>query len=258
MSFRPKLWLTLGAALTLTAACGEQGGGEAGGEAGAGEGGAAAVAGEGEGGEGEGGGEGGAVGEAGASGAYAAVPADSRLALRLAHLTGFFLIAEQALPAEGSASAAALAGQGLAEVYDPAAAELSAAGVNEQLLRRAAETGAAADLQAAVAELDRARQAAGGNPGAVAGALADISAGIYREVVVDGAVDPVEYQHALGAALAAQAVAEGAPGLGEARTQIDRLVQLWPSVTAPDAAEGLPTAAQIQAQASRIRLEAGA
>ena len=43
MAFRPKLWLTLGAALTLTAACSEQGqpGGETGGESG-GEGGAAA------------------------------------------------------------------------------------------------------------------------------------------------------------------------------------------------------------------------
>ena len=29
------------------------------------------------------------------------------------------------------------------------------------------------------------------------GALSDISAGLYREVAVDGAVDPVEYQHAL-------------------------------------------------------------
>ena len=89
MSFKPKLWLTLGAALTLTAACSEQGG-EAG--SGAGEGGSSAVAGEGEGGEGEGGeGEGGAsagVGEAGAAAGYAGVPADSLLALRLAHLAG--------------------------------------------------------------------------------------------------------------------------------------------------------------------------
>ena len=92
----------------------------------------------------------------------------------------------------------------------------------------------------------------------VAGALADISAGLYREVAVDGAVDPVEYQHALGAALAAQAVAEGQPNLTEAKAQIDRLVAMWPSVTAPESAEGLSTAAQVQAQASRIRLEAGA
>ena len=259
MSFKPKLWLTLGAALTLTAACSEQGG-EAG--SGAGEGGSSAVAGEGEGGEGEGGeGEGGAsagVGEAGAAAGYAGVPADSLLALRLAHLAGFFLVAQEALPAEGETAAAALAGQGLAEVYDPVAAEFASAGLNEVVLRRAAETGAAADLEAAVADLDRARQAAGGNPGVVAGALADISAGLYREVLVDGAVDPVEYQHALGAALAAQAVAEGQPGLTEARAQIDRLVAMWPSVTAPDTAEGLNTAAQVQAQASRIRLEASA
>ncbi|WP_296818192.1 hypothetical protein [Brevundimonas sp.] len=258
MSFKPKLWLTLGAALTLTAACSEQG--EAGGEAGSGEGGPAAVSGEGEGGEGEGGeGEGGAsagVGEAGAAAGYAGVPAESLLALRLAHLTGFFLVAQEALPAEGEAAAAALAGQGLAEVYDPVVAQFATADLDEAVLRQAAESGSAADLEAAVAELERARRAAGGDPGVVAGALADISAGIYREVLVDGAVDPVEYQHALGAALAAQAVAEGAPGLAPARAQIDRLVAMWPSVTAPEAANGLVTAAQVQAQASRIRLEA--
>ena len=261
MSFKPKLWLTLGAALTLTAACSEQG--EAGGEAGSGEGGAAAAAGEGEGGEGEGGeGEGGAasagVGEAGAAAGYSGVPADSLLALRLAHLTGFYLVAQEALSAEDANAAAALAGQGLAEVYDPAAAQFAGANLDEAVLRRAAETGSAGDLEAAIAELDRARRAAGGDPGTVAGALADLPAGLYREVLTDGAVDPVEYQHALGAALAAQAVAEGAPGLTEARAHIDRLVAMWPSVTAPETAEGLSTAAQVQAQASRIRLEASA
>lgn len=256
MAFRPKLWLTLGAALTLTAACSEQG--EAGGEAGSGEGGSVASAGEGEGGEGEGGeGEGGSgAGEAGAQAGYAGVPAESLQALRIAHLMGFFLVAQQALPAEGEAAAAALAGQGLAEVYDPAVSGFAGAGLDEAVLRRAAETGSAADLQAAVDALTAAEQRAGGDPGVVAGALADISAGIYREVVLDGAVDPVEYQHSLGSALAAQAVARQANLAGQTRTDIDALVALWPGVTAPEEVAGAPAASAVQAQASRIRLAA--
>lgn len=251
MTFRPKLWITLGATLALTAACSEQGhpGGETGGESG-GEGGAAAQ------GENEGGG-GAGVGEAGAAAGYAGVPADSLLALRIAHLKGFFLVAQRAQAVEGDASAAALAGQGLAEVYDPSVAAFSDANLDAAVLRRAAETGSEADLAAAVAALNAAQTAAGGNAGVVVGALSDISAGLYREVAVDGAVDPVEYQHALGAAMAAQATAQAAGLPAQTLSDTQALVAMWRGVTAPDEASTLTPAGQVQAQASRIRLAVG-
>ena len=255
MAFRPKLWITLGAALALTAACSEQG--QPGGEAGSGEGGASASGeGEGRGGEGEGGGSAG-VGEAGAAAGYAGVPEESLLALRIAHLNGFFLVAQRAQAVEGDASAAALAGQGLAEVYDPAAAAFSGSTLDAEVLRRAAQSGSAADLAAAVAALSAAQAAAGGDAGAIVGALSDISAGIYREVGVDGAVDPVEYQHALGAAMAAKATAEAGGLSAQTVSDVDTLVGMWRGVTAPTEASALTPAGQIQAQASRIRLAAG-
>ena len=255
MTFRPKLWLTLGAALALTAACSEQG--EAGGEAGSGEGGSA-VAGEGEGGEGEGGeGAAGGAGEAGAQAAYAGVPAESLAALRIAHLKGFFLVAQQARGVEGDAAAAALAGQGMAEVYDAQAADFAGSGLDEAVLRRAAETGSQADLAAAVAALDAAQQRAGGSPGAVVSGLASIAAGIYNTVNIDGAVDPVEYQHALGSALAAQSTANAGNLAPANRSDVDTLVGLWPAATAPEDASALTPAGQVQAQASRIQLATG-
>lgn len=252
MAFRPKLWLTLGAALTLTAACSEQG--EAGGEAGSGEAGSA-VAGEGEGGEGEGGGGEGGAGEAGAQAAYSGVPAESLAALRIAHLKGFFLVAQQARGAEGELAASALAGQGLAEAYDAQITEFAGAGLDEAVLRRAAETGSEADLAAAISALDAAQQRAGGDAGAVVGGLAAIAAGIYNEVNIDGAVDPIEYQHALGSALAAQQAAAGLSA--QTRSDVDALVAMWNGVTAPEDASALTPAGQVQAQASRIQLAAG-
>ncbi|HEX5776678.1 MAG TPA: hypothetical protein VFX95_08370, partial [Caulobacteraceae bacterium] len=141
-SFRPKLWTGVSVAILLaTAACGGEGG-----EAGeAGEAGPAAAVGEG----GEGGAEGGAgVGEAGARSAYAAVPAESRVALRLAHLKGFLLIAQK--QGDGPAAAAALVGQGITEVYDAQPGAFQNVGLDEAPLRKAAESGAPADITAAV------------------------------------------------------------------------------------------------------------
>ena len=260
--FRPRLWTGVGAAVLigaagLSACSGEGGAGGEGGEDGesaATASSGAAPAGEG----GEGGAERGAgapaTGEAGAEAAYAAVPEGSRRALRLAHLKGFFLAAQAAHPVQGADAAAALAGQGLLEVYDPGASNFQAAGLDVAPLRRAAETGTPADLKAAVSALEAAQQRAGGDPAAVTRALTDIAAGLYRGVVADGAVDPVEYQHAYGAALAARQVAAGAPALASARAELDRLVALWPSPVAPeDVAKATPPA-QVQAQASRVEL----
>jgi hypothetical protein len=266
--FRAKLWTGLGAAVVLgaggLAACSGEGG--EGGEAGAPASSAPAAGGEGEGGEagaapaapaaagGEGeGGEAGAAaagGERGAAAAYAAVPADSRRALRLAQLNGFFLAAKAVGAAEGPEAAAALAGQGLLEVYDPAKSEL--AGVDEAVLRRAAASGAPADVNAAVSALQAAQKQAGGDPNAVARGLSALALGLYREASAGGAIDPVEYQHSYGAALALQAFAQQQGTLAGAKADIDRFVRLWPGPAAP--AGAAPALPQVQAQASRVEL----
>lgn len=268
--FRAKIWTGVSAAVLLgaggLAACSGEGGGEqgastpsnspatAGGE-GEGEGAAPAPApvqgGEGEGGEGEGGAA--AGGERGAAAAYGAVPASSRPALRLAQLEGFFRVAKAAGAAQGAEAAAALAGQGLLEVYDPAKAEFASAGLDEAVLRRAAQTGQPTALDAAIQALQAAQNKAGGDPAAVARGLTSLSTGLYREATASG-LDPIEYQHAYGAALAAQALAARESGLSRAKGDIDRLARLWPSPVAPEDAARAPTIQQIQAQASRVEL----
>ncbi|HEX8233096.1 MAG TPA: hypothetical protein VF559_07120 [Caulobacteraceae bacterium] len=251
IEFRPLLWTSASAALLL-AACG----GEGGGKSAAGEGGEAAAASSapaeaaGEGGEGAGG-EG---GEAGAAGAYAATPAASKPALHVAQLKGFFLIAQR--QTEGADAAAALAGQGLLEAYDTEKAVFQRLGANEAVLRKAAQTGAPAELKAAIAELDRLQAKAGGDPAAVARGLVSIASGLYGNVEHEGVVDAIEYQHALGAALSAQDLLAKAadPRAKAAKPQVDRLIALFP---APQAPEKITPKAQVLAQASRAELELG-
>ena len=253
-AYRPKLWTGLSAAVLIAAgglaACGDGGQETAATQPAAGAEGAtaptAAPVGEG----GEGGAEGGG-GEAGAQGAYAAVPDASRLALRVAHLKGFVLAGQAAAPAEGPEAAAALVGQGLVEVFDPAADRYRELGVDEAALRRAAQTGAPADLKAALATLDAAAAKAGGDPREVVKGMTGIATGLYAEVNRDGAVDTVEYQHSMGAALAAQSVARNA---GLNAPELDAFVKLWPTPQAPEDAAALKPASQVLAQASRVEL----
>ncbi|NEX93616.1 hypothetical protein, partial [Caulobacter sp. 17J65-9] len=193
-------------------------------------------------------------GEAGATDAYAAIPAASRTALRIAQVKGFFLVAQAAAPAEGKEAAAALIGQGLLEAYDPAAAELKALGVDEAALRAAAESGDPAAIKKAIATLDAASKKAGGDQAAVAKGMTTIASGLYQNALVDGAVDPVEYQHSYGAALAAKAVVDADPKLASARDEIAGLVKLWPSATAPEDAAKAPATGKVLAQASRVEL----
>lgn len=243
-AFRPKLWTASVAILLAAAACSGEGG-EAGDAVAAN---TAPAVGEG----GEGGAEGGAgAGEAGAQSAYTAVPAESRVALRLAHLKGFLLIAQK--QTEGEAAAAALIGQGIIEVYDAQPGAFQSVGLDEAPLRKAAESGSAADIDAALKAIEAAQAKAKGDPAAVTKGLVSISAGLYQGVIVDGGVDPIEYQHALGAALAAQQVAAGSNDakLTAAKGDLDKLVALWPAPQAPEA----PTpVGQVAAQASRVEL----
>ena len=266
--FRATIWTGLGAAVVLgsaLAACSGEGGegGDAGAAAPASSQGGAASGGEGDeagpapapttGGEGEGG-EGGSAaagGERGAAAAYAAAPAESRRALRLAQLGGVFQAAQAVGATEGPEAAAALAGQGLLEVFDPAKAELAGAGLDEAVLRKAAQTGDPGDLKAAMASVDAAGKQAGGEPAAVARGLSSLAVGLLREAMAGGAVDPTEYQHSYAAALALRSLAQSQGELAPAKADIDRFVRLWPGPAAPTQPPALPP---VQAQASRVEL----
>lgn len=246
-TFRPKLWTSASVAILLggLAACSE--GGDKAPQADQATAANAPAAGEG----GEGGAEGGAGGEAGAQAAYVGIPAESRAALRLAHLKGFFLIAQK--QKEGVDAAAALAGQGMLEVYDAAPGAFEATGVDVAKLRKAAETGAASDLAAAISAIEAAEAKAKGDAAAVAKGMIDISQGLYQNVVTPAGVDPTEYQHSLGAALSAQSVLAKSSDAraAKAKPEVDKLLALWPSTEAP--ATPAP-AGQVSAQASRAQL----
>ena len=247
-TFRPKLWTGVSAAILLAAAAGCSGETGEAGDTSAAANTPAAAAGEG----GEGGAEGGpGAGEAGAQSAYVSVPAESRLALRLAHLKGFLLVAQK--QPEGAEAAAALVGQGMAEVFDAQPDAFRAGGVNEAVLRRAAETGSATDLNAAVATIEAAQAKAGGDPAAITKGLVNIATGLYSGVIVEGGVDTIEYQHSYGAALAAKQVADKSndPRIAAAKADLDKLIALWPAAVAPEK----PTpVGQVSAQASRVEL----
>lgn len=285
LEFRPKLWASLGLVAALgagMAACGGEGGQGAG--EGAGEGAApaatasasgAAAPTAGEAAAGESGGEGGAAGEsgageAGASAAYAAIPEASRDALRIAQLTGFFEIARKVADAGDPAAAAILVDQGLLEVAQAfpqpfaccAGAELTAA---YQALSAAWTAGKPATETAPLIARAEALGAeavgkAGGAPQDVVRGLLQIASGLYALVITPDGVDPIEYQHAQGAALAAKAVFDKArPALEtadasrtrDAGSRLDALLALFPSATVPEAPAPV---AEVAASVSRAEL----
>ncbi len=248
-SFRPKLWTGVSAAVLISTgalvACSPQSSApKATAESPATPSVAASVPGAGEGGE---------TGETGAVSAYSAIPADSVGALHIAHLRGFVLVAMA--QKDGPEAAAILVAQGMLEAYEKSSEPFKAAGIDETLLRKAADTGASGDLKAALNALDAGLAKAGGDRKAVIRGLLEISSGLYKGVVVDGGVDPIEYQHSLGAALSARAAlldaAKSDPSLAAAKPEMDRFVALWPTPSAPEkpAAHGA-----LLAQASRIEL----
>ncbi|MET0294401.1 MAG: hypothetical protein ABW042_05235 [Phenylobacterium sp.] len=242
---RPKLWTSLSAAVLLGASVGACGQGETGADAPKADAPAAKPA--------EAVGEGGEAAEMGAAAAYGAIPAASKTALQLSHLEGFFLIAKT--QPEGADYAAALAGQGMLEVYDKDPAAFQAAGVDKAVLDKAVQSGAPADLDAAIANLRAARAKSGGDAAEVVKALVGIGDGIYKGVEKDGAIDSVEYQHSLGSILAAQEVASREGGgnakLAAAKADLDKLAALWPKPVAP---EKVTPAGQVSAQAARVQL----
>jgi len=233
-----------------------------------GEGGESAVQGEaatgetgGEAGEAAKGESGGEQGEAGAQAGYAGLDGAARTQLRLQHLKGFLLVAQKELEAGRGPEAGALIGQGVLEVHTPAAGDF--AGLDVAPINAAsgalmdAKPGGAEALRASLRAIE-AKQTA--SDAETVRRMLRIANGLYSGVVTPAGVDPVEYQHSLGAALAARdAFARAEPALkaknaahaAEAKTELDRLIALWPASQAPDAPA--PTA-QVAAQISRVEL----
>lgn len=203
-------------------------------------------------------------GEAGVTAAYAGLEGDARTALRLQHLKGFVLIAQRIAEGDTAAEASVLVGQGVLEVYDPATAQFGALDVTS--LRAASNGGddsrseMAAKLNAGAAAIDSARAPLTFNHADIAARMVDLSTGLYQNVIQTDFVDPIEYQHSLGAALSARdALTSGEVALrrenpaayDEALAELNRFIDLWPNNTAPET----PTSYRdMVRQASRVRL----
>lgn len=203
------------------------------------------------------GGEGGEAGEAGAASAYEGVRGPQLSALRLQHLKGFVLVAQRVAQSGAGDEAAALVGQGVLEVYDHAPpAEFGA--LNITTVRTAADN--ASGIDAALAAITDASAAVETDHAALAARMVDIAAGLYQGVVQPDYVDAIEYQHSLGAALAARDAlvsgeatlkAENATAYAAALAELDRFIALWPQTQAP----ATPAAYRdVLAAGSRVRL----
>lgn len=279
-----KRWRTVGVAATTLglAACGGsggEGGGEGAGEGGQGEAGAAvvgesggatpAIANGAEAGESAAGEAGSEHGEAGVITAYAGLSGDQLTALRIQHLRGFVMAAAKVVEDRGSlsgdpADAAILVQQGLIEVYDPAADQFGSLDVSSLREAAAGTTFTRAQmmqrLRTAQEELTRAIGALQYDDAQLIVRMIDISTGLYQHVVVDGVADPIEYQHSMGAALAAQQAMllhqdalrrENRGAYSSAVGELNRFVALWPSREPP---EDPATYRDVLVQGSRVRL----
>jgi hypothetical protein len=282
ITLKLKHWRTMGIAATTMglAACGGEGG--VGGEGGQGEGGesvqgenggatpATTVAADGgEAGESAIGERGGEHGEAGVVTAYAGLSGDQLTALRIQHLRGFVMAAAKIVEDRGAlsgepADAAILVQQGLLEVYEPAAAEFGS--LNVTSLREAAagtsftRAQMMQRLRAAQEELSRAIGELDFDDAQLVVRMVDLSTGLYQQVLVEGVADPIEYQHSMGAALAAQQAIllrqdelrrENLGAYSRAVGELNRFVALFPSREPP---ENPATYQQVLVQGSRVRL----
>lgn len=266
--FKPRMWSLLGLsamALVGVSACG--GGGETGADGGEGEQGvssatapvAAPVA----------AGPSGESGEAGAQNAYSDIPEASRLGLRIAHVTGFILVAQKAFEAGDSDVASVLVSQGLLEVYTPFAESLDAGAPGlkaacDKIVAAIDGKQSKADIEAAFADTLKIAQKAQAKSGAapqdtVSGMVA-IAAGLYQGVVLPEGNDPIEYQHAYGAALSAQQAFRANQGKFASKDRLraqslakdlDTFVGQFTAVSLPDAP---PSVADITSAASRAQL----
>lgn len=204
---------------------------------------------------GEGGG--GEAGEAGAVAALAGLSPEEAVSLNRWRLSGFLAIAALEAKDGNFAEASALVGQGALEVFPEPIAGVDLAGVKAldaelsaspktDILQRLAAAGATLTATAAPTK-DTVRR------------LVELAAGLYREADQATGVDPLEYQHSLGAVLAAQAAfatlktkGGDAGGIARAEAELTKLRAMFAPVRA---AEKITPHGAITAQASRVELE---
>lgn len=266
MKVELKTWAGLGLATALAGAglagCAGEGGeggegsetGEAAQTAPAGE---AGEGGEGEGGEGEGG-----EGEGGEGGSdIGALPVPQRLAFMSGHVA-----AGLALYRAGEAEAAAPhLMHPVSEGYEAEREGLDRLGFKPDTFRNvsnALEEGRPADeiepqLEAAEANLDAMREAAGGDPADVIRFLMNVTNEEYSAALKDGGVsDAAEYQDAWGFVSVARALADDLEGdqAGKVAATLDQLIGLWPEGAPVPPAEPAP-AGQVSALTSRVLLD---
>lgn len=200
-------------------------------------------------------------GEAGAALVYDTLQPAARTQLRLQHLKGFLLIAQKELQAGHAPEAGALVGQGVLEVYTPGAADFGDFDVSKLKIASDALMDSKPD---ASAMLGQGLAALSGKQGPADAALVrqmlGICGGLVMGLVVDGAVDPIEYQHSFGAALSVKDAFSRAEAsirrqnparAKEVGAEIDRLLLLWPATQAPAT---IPSPAQYAAQIARVEL----
>jgi hypothetical protein len=265
IAWKFKHWRTAGAAAALgLAACGGEAGenGASSGEAGeAGEAGASAPAPSEATATAPAGGE---QGEAGAASAYASLSGDQLTALRLTHLRGFIMAAARVVEEDKPVEAGVLVQQGLLEVYDVAPDQFGAMDVN--VIRTAADgTGLnraqmMQRIRNSEAEIERVMATLDVDYAGLTARMVDIATGLYQGVNQADFVDPIEYQHSMGAAYAARnALMQGENQLrrrnlrafSEAQGELNRFTGLWAEPEAP--AQPAPYR-QVLAQSSRVRL----
>ncbi|WKL57430.1 hypothetical protein Q1W73_00125 [Asticcacaulis sp. ZE23SCel15] len=198
---------------------------------------------------------GGEAGEGGAVLAYSSIPESSRLTLRLQHIKGFLLVGQKvAKSADGTEGAAIVIGQGLSEALDPQEPKLAAAGLDVAAVRKAAETGSEADIKAAIAAIDAAYAK---NPGVAkdtAIGMAELTQGLYAEVLKEGIIDPTEYLHSQGAALSLKDLVAREKSLAPIKADVDALAAYWPTTLAPEEAAKIVDKSKVVSSVSRIEL----
>jgi hypothetical protein len=160
--------------------------------------------------------------------------------------------------------AGVLVAQGILEVYDAAPDQFG--DLNIEIIRAAADPAALNRAQRiqrmrdAEDEFNRVADTLDADDAITVARMVDIATGLYQLVVQEDFVDPIEYQHSMGAAMAARAAlthgeaelrSENLRAYAEANTALTRFVGLWPQATAPET----PTPYRdVLAQGSRVRL----
>jgi hypothetical protein len=183
------------------------------------------------------------------------------IALRIQHLRGFVMAAAAVNAENKPAEAAVLVQQGLLEVYDAAPSQFG--NLDVSIIRRATDGNLnraqmMQRIRASDAEFDRVLNGLDIDYAVLTVRMVDIATGLYQGVVQEDFVDPIEYQHSLGAAQAARASLNQTAlqrrnlrAYLEAQRELGRFVDLWPEATAP---ERPAPYSEVLAQASRVRL----